>query len=58
VPERASDSDLVPVGLYLWTWAGGIIANVFFLGRPAVGIIGGMAMGLVAVPLAMRLSRR
>ena len=48
----------VPATLYLWTWVGGIVANVFFLHRPTVGIIGGIAMGLVAVPYAFRLTER
>ena len=48
----------VPAALFLWTWMGGIVANVFFLDRPAVGVIGGIAMGLVAVPYAIRLTER
>jgi len=51
-------SDVVPSILYLWTWVGGIVANVFFLGRPAVGVIGGIAMGLVAIPYIWRITER
>ena len=55
---RRRTPEAVPGALYLWTWLGGIMANVFFLGRPAVGIIGGIAMGLVAIPYALRLTER
>lgn len=55
---RRRTPEAVPAAMYLWTWAGGIVANVFFLGRPAVGIIGGIAMGIVAVPYALRLTER
>ena len=48
----------VPGGLYLWTWLGGVVANAFFLGRPSVALVGGVAMGLVAVPYAFRLTER
>ena len=40
--------------LYLWTWAGGIVANAFFFGRPAVAVVAGLLMGTVAVPFAAR----
>jgi uncharacterized membrane protein len=44
-------------GLYLWTWASGILAHAVFLGLPASALWGGIGMGLVAVPLAVRLAR-
>ena len=44
----------VPAVLYGWTWLGGIIANAFFLGRPAVALWGGVVMGIVAVPFLLR----
>lgn len=43
-------SEVVPATLWVWTWIGGIIANVFFLDRPAVGVVGGLAMAIVTVP--------
>lgn len=39
--------------LYLWTWAGGILANAAFFGRPAVAVVAGLLMGVVAVPFAV-----
>lgn len=57
-PGRRRLPEGVPGGLYLWTWVGGIVANAFFLGRPSVAIVGGIAMGLVAVPYALRLTER
>ncbi len=43
--------------LYLWTWAGGVVANAFFFGRPAVAGVAGLLMGTVAVPFALRWAR-
>lgn len=40
----------VPDVAYAWTWVGGIIANAFYLGRPAVAVWGGLAMGAFAIP--------
>jgi uncharacterized membrane protein len=48
----------VPATLYGWTWIGGVIANLFFFGRPAVALWGGVLMGLVAIPYALSLRRQ
>jgi uncharacterized membrane protein len=48
----------VPAVLYLWTYGSQVLANAVFFGRPAVAMIGGIAMGLVAVPFALALVRR
>lgn len=45
----------VPTLLYSWTWIGGVIANAFFFSRPAVALVGGLAMAVVAVPFCFRL---
>ncbi len=50
--------DGVPLALYLWTYASSVLANLAFFHRPAVALAGGLGMGLVAVPLAVRLWRR
>lgn len=47
----------VPALLYGWTWIGGIIANLFFFGRPVVALWGGAAMAVVAVPYLLSLYR-
>ena len=58
VPTPAGPSDdRVPMALYLWTYASSVLANVAFFHRPAVAVIGGIGMGLVAVPLALALRR-
>jgi putative membrane protein len=46
--------------LYLWTYASSVLAHAVFLDLPASAAWGGAAMGLVAVPLGVRLwlSRR
>ncbi len=54
---RGTD-DRVPYTLYLWTWASSVVANLVFFARPAVAAWGGVAMGLVAVPLIRSLRRR
>ncbi len=47
---RVPADDRVPAALFLWTWAGSVLANAAFFGRPGVAVTGGLAMGLVAVP--------
>lgn len=50
----APTDDRVPVGLYLWTWAGSTLAHLAFLGLPRSGVYGGVAMGLVVMALVRR----
>jgi len=47
--------DRLPYGLYLWTYASSVLANLAFFGRPAVAVWGGIGMGLVALPLIVAL---
>lgn len=54
LPRRTAD-DRQPAALFLWTWAGSVLANAVFLGRPLVALTGGLVMGLVAVPYARAL---
>jgi putative membrane protein len=54
LPRRTAD-DRQPAALFLWTWAGSVLANAVFLGRPLVALTGGVVMGLVAVPYARAL---
>ena len=56
LPRRDAD-DRVPAALFLWTYASSVLANAVFFGRPAVALIGGVGMGLVAVPYARSLRR-
>jgi uncharacterized membrane protein len=56
--EGAEADDAVPAVLYLWTYSSQVLANGVFFGRPSVAAIGGVAMGLVAVPYALALLRR
>lgn len=44
-----------PIALYLWTYVSSILAYFFFFDRPEVAIIGGIAMGFVAIPVIWRL---
>jgi putative membrane protein len=53
LPAHQAD-DRVPLALFLWTWASSVLANLVFFGRPGVALAGGLAMGVVAVPLVRR----
>ncbi len=54
---RRDADDRVPAALFLWTYGSSVLANLAFFGRPAVALIGGVGMGLVAVPYALALRR-
>ena len=56
LPRRESD-DRVPAALFLWTYASSVLAFAVFFGRPVVALVGGIGMGLVAVPYALSLRR-
>ena len=45
--------DRVPGALYLWTYVSSVLAHALFFGRPPVALVGGIVMGLVAVPYAV-----
>jgi uncharacterized membrane protein len=49
LPRHAAD-DRQPALLFGWTYASSVLANAAFFGRPAVAVVGGIGMGLVAVP--------
>jgi uncharacterized membrane protein len=42
----------VPVGLYLWTWIGSVVAHAWFLDLPQSALAGGIGMGAVVAVLA------
>jgi putative membrane protein len=44
-----------PGTLYLWVYASSVLASAVFFDRPGPAIVGGIAMGLVALPFAWRL---
>jgi uncharacterized membrane protein len=47
---RVDADDRVPGALFLWTYVSSVLANAVFFGRPAVALVGGLVMGVVAVP--------
>ncbi len=57
LPRVAAD-DRQPAALFLWTYASSVLAFAVFFGRPVVALVGGVAMGLVAVPYARSLRGR
>jgi putative membrane protein len=56
--SRPVGADAVPLALYLWTYGSSVLAHAAFLGLPGSALWGGAGMGLIAVPLAVRLARR
>jgi uncharacterized membrane protein len=56
LPRRVAD-DRQPAALFLWTYVGSIVAHAVFAGRPVTALVGGVGMGLVAVPYALSLRR-
>ena len=53
---RTEGHDAPMHALYLWTYASSILAHAVFLGLPASAAWGALGMGLVALPLAVRLA--
>ncbi|NHC45585.1 carotenoid biosynthesis protein [Motilibacter aurantiacus] len=56
LPDRPGPEG-VPATLYLWTYASSVLAAAAFFGRPTVALVGGIGMGVVAVPYAHALLR-
>lgn len=52
-PDRRADAPMF--ALYLWTYGGSVLAQAVFLHLPASAGWGALGMGLVAIPLAVRL---
>lgn len=42
-------------GLYLWVYASSVLSHLAFFGLPGSAVLGGIGMGVVAFPLALRL---
>ncbi len=57
VLPRVRADDRQPAALYLWTWGSSVLAFAVFFGRPVVALVGGVGMGLIAVPYARALRR-
>lgn len=51
--QPARPDDTVPVALYLWVYGSSLLAHAAFLGLPGSAVLGGVGMGVVAVPLAV-----
>ncbi|OLF18131.1 carotenoid biosynthesis protein [Actinophytocola xanthii] len=55
-PDRQLDLRWGPAPvLYLWTYLSSVWAHAAFFGRPWVSLVGGVLMGVVALPFAARL---
>lgn len=51
------NGDVPMLALWFWTYASCVLAHAVFLGLPASALWGGVLMGAVVLPLAVRLSR-
>jgi uncharacterized membrane protein len=56
--DDGDDDDTVPIALYLWLYVGWVVAQSVFLDLAGAAVWGALAMGTVAVPLAVRCSVR
>ena len=56
-PSGPSTQDAPMYGLYLWTYGSSVLAHAVFLHLPGSALWGALGMGLVAIPLAIRLVR-
>lgn len=54
--RRPGVGDAPMFAMYLWTYAGSLLAHAIFLGLPGSAAWGSLGMGIVAVPLAVALS--
>jgi putative membrane protein len=54
---RVTADDRQPAALYLWTYASSVLAAAAFFDRPTTALVGGIGMGLVAIPFALSLRR-
>jgi len=53
---KAQDAPVL--ALWFWTYASSVLAHTVFLGLPASAAWGGVIMGAVVIPVAVKLSRR
>ena len=54
----ALPGDTAMLALWLWTYASSVLAHAVFLGLPASAAWGGIAMGVIVLPLAFRRAAR
>jgi putative membrane protein len=55
--DRPGPRDLPMIALWLWTYASSVLAHAVFLDLPGSALWGAVGMGVVVVPLAVRLAR-
>ena len=55
--EPSPADDLPMIVLWFWTYASSVLAHAVFLDLPASAAWGGVVMGAVVIPLAVRLAR-
>jgi uncharacterized membrane protein len=54
LPDRVAD-DRAPATLYLWTYVSSVMAHAVFFDNPSVALVGGIGMGVIALPYAWTL---
>jgi|tagenome__1003787_1003787.scaffolds.fasta_scaffold20840182_2 uncharacterized membrane protein len=56
--NKPDTTDTPIMALWLWTYASSVLAHAVFLGLPASAAWGGVVMGVIVLPLAVRLVPR
>ncbi|MET0448425.1 MAG: carotenoid biosynthesis protein, partial [Aeromicrobium sp.] len=56
-PRRDIGTDGLPLTIFLWTYGSSVLAHIAFFGRPPVALVGGVVLGVGAIPLAIDLWR-
>ncbi|GAA4555126.1 carotenoid biosynthesis protein [Pseudonocardia xishanensis] len=54
-PARPTVTSGPAAALYLWVYGSSVLGHLVFFDRPGSALVGGLAMGLVAIPFALRL---
>ncbi len=57
MPNDSPGDDAPMLAFYLWTYFSSVLAHAAFFDLPGSALWGGLAMGVVALPLAARLAR-
>lgn len=56
-PDSRPVDDRVPLGLFLWTYLGSVVAHAVYLDLPSSAVAGGIGMGVVVAILLRALQR-
>lgn len=55
--DREAEPSAPAAALYLWVYFSSVLAHLVFFGLPGSAVTGGLLMGAVAIPFAIKLLR-